>query len=113
MSWGFVLRENQGRISSKSRLPLGKPCGLECGEWGTGKLCREMRGAVEVTQVGGAGRAGRWEEGVQEAASCRPGDWLSCGRTPSGFRPGSPASGGALLELKKNPCGQPKILTLR
>lgn len=47
-------------------------------------------GAVEVTQVGGAGEAGRWEEGVQEAALCRPGDWLGYVGGRSGFRPGSP-----------------------
>lgn len=35
--------ETKAEFQARAVCSLGKPCGLECGEWGTGKLCREMR----------------------------------------------------------------------
>lgn len=82
-SWGFVLREKpRQHFKQETRLLFGES--LWTGVWRMGywEALQGDQGAVEVTQVGAAGRAGRWEEGCSGGSICRPGDWLSCEEDP-------------------------------
>lgn len=113
-SWGFVLREKpRQHFKQETRLLFGES--LWTGVWRMGywEALQGDQGAVEVTQVGGVGRAGRWEEGYAGGSICRPGDWLSCEEDPraSGWVSGEVVA--PSLNWKNHRALALKILTLR